>query len=159
MPYHASQNTIRVLPRKHHTMPYHIVPCPNSAYQVQIPNLQTNTQSPIPQHTIPNMNPTSQPTNPAPNSRLQTIPHTLPHLLLKRHRIIPPLPRRLDIRRALVVGTAQHADNGEEDGRGCLDGGPAFRGGFVACAVFFGRVEDGDADGAVCEDCFGGWWG
>lgn len=72
----------------------------------------------------------------------QTLPHTLATPFPKLLRILAPQPGRLDIGRALVVGTAQHADDGEDDGFGGLDGRPALGGGFVAVFVFFGGMED-----------------
>lgn len=84
--------------------------------------------------------------------KLQTIPHALPHMLLELGRILPPQPCRIRIRRTLVVRTRQHRDDAQQDGLGRLHGRPALGGGFVAPFVFFGRVQDRDADFAVGVD-------
>jgi len=70
----------------------------------------------------------------------------LPRLLLSKQ------PRRLDIRGALVVRRVEQADGAQQDCLGCLDGRPSLGGCFVACFVFLGRVEDGDAEAAVRID-------
>jgi hypothetical protein len=87
--------------------------------------------------------------------KLQAVPHTLPHALLKLWRIVSPQTRGLDVSRRLVVGAGQHGYDGEKNGFGCLDGRPALGGGFIAIFVFFWRVEDGDAHVAVRVDCSG----
>lgn len=85
--------------------------------------------------------------NPAPRSILpQTRPHIRPTPLLELLGILPPHPRRLHVGGALVVGTAQHADDAEQDGLRGLDGGPALGGVLVAVGVVFRAVKDGDAD-------------
>lgn len=76
----------------------------------------------------------------------QTRPHIRPTPLLELLGIFPPHPRGFHVGGALVVGTAQHADDGEEDGLGGLDGGPALGGVLVAVGVVLRAVEDGDAD-------------
>lgn len=84
--------------------------------------------------------------------KLEAIPDTLAHALLELCWIIPPQACSLDVSGRLVVWARQHGYDGEENGFGCLDGGPAFGGRFVAVLVFFGRVEDRDADFAVRVD-------
>lgn len=96
--------------------------------------------------------PPNLPPSPRTLLKLQTIPHTLPHPLLKLRRIIPPQARRLHIRRRLIVRAGQHGDNAKKNRFGCLHGRPAFRGGFVAVLVFFGWVQDRDAYFAVLVD-------
>lgn len=76
----------------------------------------------------------------------QTRPHIRPTPLLELLGVFPPHPGGLHVGGALVVGTAQHADDTEQDGFGGLDGRPPFRGVLVAVRVVFGAVEDGDAD-------------
>jgi hypothetical protein len=85
--------------------------------------------------------------------KLQTIPNTLPHPLLKLWCVVPPQARGFDIGGRFVVGAGEHGYNGEENGFGCLNGRPAFCGGFVAVLVFFWRVQDRDAYFAVLVDC------
>lgn len=67
----------------------------------------------------------------------------LPLLLLAQH------PRCLDVRRALLIGAVEQADDAEEDRLGRLHGAPTLGGGLVAVLVLFGRVQDGDAELAV----------
>ncbi len=59
----------------------------------------------------------------------------------------------LDVGARLDVGLGKHAQHGEEDAAHTLDGRPAFRRRLVPQRVVAGRVEDGDADGAVRVDC------
>lgn len=72
----------------------------------------------------------------------QTLPHALTTPFPKLLRILAPQPSRLHVGRALVVGTAQHADDGEDDSFGGLDRRPALGGGFVPVFVFFRGVQD-----------------
>nr|POE53546.1 hypothetical protein CFP56_28768 [Quercus suber] len=96
---------------------------------------------------------------------LLTIPHAFPHALAELLAVLAPQLAGLDVRGAFVVGAAEHADDGEQDGLGGLHGRPALRGGLVAVLVVFGRVQDTDADdagfvdwrvGVVSGGC--GWW-
>ena len=100
------------------------------------------------------------PTNHSPISPLTTLPQALPHTPadppLKLPPILPPQSRRLDIRRALIVRTRQHANHAEQNRLGRLHRRPALRGRFVAVFVVFGRVQDRDADFAGGVDCAGG---
>jgi hypothetical protein len=70
----------------------------------------------------------------------------LPGLLLTEH------PRRLDIRRTLIVRRVEQTDGAEKDRLGSLDGRPSLGGCLVACLVLLRWVEDGNAEAAVGVD-------
>lgn len=80
----------------------------------------------------------------------QALPNTPPNPPLKLLRILPPQPGSLHIRRALVVWRRQHRNYRQQNGFGRLHRRPALGGGLVAIFVFFGGVQDRDAD-------FAGW--
>ena len=61
--------------------------------------------------------------------------------------------RGVDVSGAFAVWTGEEGHDGEEDLFDVLDGGPALRDLLVVCRVLRWRVEDGDADVAVCVDC------
>jgi hypothetical protein len=75
----------------------------------------------------------------------KTLPHALPDSFLEFLRIVPPQPRRLHIRRALVVGARQHRNHGQQNRLGRLHGRPALGRRLIAIFIFFGRMQDGDA--------------
>lgn len=100
--------------------------------------------------------------NPSPNPSRPRVPHTFhisilaetgshvgPASFAEFLGIFTPDLSGFDIGGALVVGTAQHADDAQEDGLGCLDRRPALGGGLVAVWIVGRRVQNGDADRAV----------
>ena len=97
--------------------------------------------------------PTNQPTNKPPHLHPQTPPHPLPHRLLKLSPPLPPHLRRLNIRRALIVGLRQHAHHANQYLLHALYGTPALRRLFVVVRVVAGSVQDGDADEAGGVNC------
>ena len=82
----------------------------------------------------------------------QTSPDILPTLPPKLLRILPPHPGCLHIRRALIVRTAQHRNNTQQNRLRRLHGRPPFRGGLVSVFILFRWMKDRDADFAVGVD-------
>lgn len=123
----------------------------------RLPPPSKHTQRPAPafellQYTRPNSTDGANPiyttlhplaSKPATSILAQTRPHARATPFAELLGVLAPQPGGLDVGGAFVVGTAQHADDGEDDSFGRLDGRPALRGRFVAVFVFFGRVEDG----------------
>ena len=76
-----------------------------------------------------------------------TLPYTLADLLLEPRPIIPPLYRRIQIRRTLVIGIRQHGNDRHEDLFHAKDGSPPLRGRLVKVVRIVPRfVQDGDAN-------------
>ena len=84
--------------------------------------------------------------SPSPFFPFLFLPQTRPDIrstpLLELFRILPPQPRRLHIRRTLIVGATQHTDHTQKNGFGCLNRRPPFTGGFVTVWVVGRRMED-----------------
>ena len=76
----------------------------------------------------------------------KTLPNIHPTPLPKLLRILPPQPRRLHIRRTLVVRTTQHANDAQEYCFGRLNRRPSFAGRFVPVWIVGRGMEDRDAD-------------
>ena len=129
------------------THPYYAMNAPpnNAIAPLSQPSSPPPPSSPV----LPN-NPTHQQT---PHLHPQTPPHPLPHRLLKLSPPLPPHLRRLDIRRALIIGLRQHAHHANQYLLHALYGTPALRRLFVVVRVVAGSVQDGDADEAGGVNC------
>jgi len=86
-------------------------------------------------------------------SQPQALPNIPPNNLLILCPPFPPHPRRIHIRRTLIIRLRQHAHHAYEYLLDALDRGPAFGRLFVLQGIFAGRVQDRDADFAVGVDC------
>ena len=70
----------------------------------------------------------------------QTRPDIRPASLPKFFGILPPQPRRLHIRGALIVRATQHTDHTQKNSLGCLDRRPSFTGRLVTVRVIGRRM-------------------
>jgi len=75
-----------------------------------------------------------------------------PATLLKLLRVLSPHLCSLNVCRTLIVRTTEHAYDAKQYRLRCLHGRPALRRRFIAIFVFFGRMQDGNADLAAFVD-------
>lgn len=90
--------------------------------------------------------------NPCPPSQPQTSPHISPDSLFEFRLTLSPHSRRIDIRRAFIVGLSNHAHHTNENLLHALYRRPSLRRLLVVVRVIARRVEDRDAYDAVGVD-------
>ena len=135
LPPESPQPTSAFAPLSQPSSPSHpSSPVPSLPNPPVLPNKPTHQQTPPPLHPQPP-------------------PHPLPHRLLKLSPPLPPHLRRLNIRRALIIGLRQHAHHANQYLLHALYGTPALRRLFVVVRVVAGGVQDGDADEAGGVNC------
>jgi hypothetical protein len=86
------------------------------------------------------------------SSQSQALPNVLPHNVLILFSPFSPHPRRIHIRRTLIVWLGQHAHDTYQDFLNALDWRPSLRGLFVLERIVAWWVEDGYAYFAVWID-------